>query len=183
MYISYVFVFLACFLPFLLFLYHIQQEEPNFQTKNIAEYTSSMFARSSRVSILRNGLIVPPKTKLSAHAAVNTLRFQSSYASITKIINVADFESAVNQKELSVFDFYATWCGPCKAMAPHLSKLTQEYPDVNFYKVDVDESSDIAKRCEVTAMPTFVFAKDGKLLGKVVGANPNGLEKGIKDLT
>lgn len=139
-----------------------------------------MFARSSRVAILRNGLIIQPKTSTSA--AVNSLRFQSSYASITKIINVADFESAVKKTELSVFDFYATWCGPCKAMAPHLSKLTQEYPDVSFYKVDVDESPEVAKRCEVTAMPTFVFAKDGQLLGKVVGANPNGLEKGIKDL-
>ncbi|QLG70822.1 hypothetical protein HG535_0A07640 [Zygotorulaspora mrakii] len=111
------------------------------------------------------------------------LRSQSSYSKITKIANLKDFESLIKNPSLSVIDFYATWCGPCKAMAPHLSKLVEEYPKVDFYKVDVDESSDIAKNCEVTAMPTFVFAKGGKLLGKLVGANPSGLEKGIKDLS
>lgn len=109
------------------------------------------------------------------------LRFKG-YSSIPKLTSLADFQSSIKGPKLSVIDFYATWCGPCKAMAPHLSKLVDEYPDVGFYKVDVDESRDVAQHCQVTAMPTFVFAKDGQLLGKVVGANPNGIEQGIKQL-
>lgn len=116
-------------------------------------------------------------------AATLGSRLQSSYSKIAKVTTLKEFENLTQSPKLSVFDFYATWCGPCKAMAPHLSKLVQEYPEVAFYKVDVDASSDIAKNCEVTAMPTFVFAKEGKLIGKLVGANPSGLEKGIKDLS
>lgn len=104
------------------------------------------------------------------------------YSSIPKVSSLADFQSSIQGSKLSVVDFYATWCGPCKAMAPHLSKLVNEYPDVGFYKVDVDESPDIAQHCQVSAMPTFVFAKNGELLGKVVGANPQGIEQGIKQL-
>lgn len=111
----------------------------------------------------------------------NVVRFKG-YSSIDKLTNLKEFETAIKNEKLSVVDFYATWCGPCKAMAPHLSKLVQEYPDVSFYKVDVDESGDVAQHCGVSAMPTFVFAKSGKLLGKIVGANPNGIEQGIKDL-
>lgn len=111
-----------------------------------------------------------------------TFTRSKGYSSIPKLTSVAEFESSIKGQKLSVVDFYATWCGPCKAMAPHLSKLVQEYPDVGFYKVDVDESPEIAQQCQVSAMPTFVFAKKGELLGKIVGANPQGLEQGIKQL-
>ncbi|QLL31116.1 hypothetical protein HG536_0A09330 [Torulaspora globosa] len=104
------------------------------------------------------------------------------YSSIPKLTSLADFQSSIKGSKLSVVDFYATWCGPCKAMAPHLSKLVDEYPDVGFYKVDVDESPDVAQHCQVSAMPTFVFAKNGEMLGKIIGANPQGIEQGIKQL-
>lgn len=119
---------------------------------------------------------------LAARSAIKTFVRAKGYSSITKLASLPEFESSIKGSGLSVVDFYATWCGPCKAMAPHLSKLVQEYPDVEFYKVDVDESPEIAQHCGVSAMPTFVYAKGGKLLGKVVGANPNGVEQGIKDL-
>ncbi|SJM87356.1 probable Thioredoxin-3, mitochondrial [Zygosaccharomyces bailii] len=112
--------------------------------------------------------------------ALNSVRY-SSYTSIPKLSSKQHFEQALKKPGLSVFDFYATWCGPCKAMAPILGKLQEDYAKVSFYKIDVDESPDVAKDCGVTAMPTFVLAKDGSILGKVVGANPGGLEKGIKE--
>lgn len=121
-------------------------------------------------------------TPLAIRPVTRTFVRTKGYSSITKLASMAEFESSIKAPCLSVVDFYATWCGPCKAMAPHLSKLVQEYPDVDFYKVDVDESPEIAQHCGVSAMPTFVYAKGGKLLGKVVGANPNGIEQGIKDL-
>ncbi|CAI4308830.1 CDA_G0006180.mRNA.1.CDS.1 [Saccharomyces cerevisiae] len=113
---------------------------------------------------------------------LKSIRFQSSYTSITKLTNLTEFRNLIKQNDKLVIDFYATWCGPCKMMQPHLTKLIQAYPDVRFVKCDVDESPDIAEECEVTAMPTFVLGKDGQLIGKIIGANPTALEKGIKDL-
>lgn len=105
----------------------------------------------------------------------------SSYSSIPILKTKTEFDEAIKQDKLTVVDFYATWCMPCKAMAPHLSKLVSEYSDVAFYKVDVDESHDIASKCEVTAMPTFVLTKNGEVVSKIVGANPRGLEEGINE--
>ncbi|CCC70060.1 hypothetical protein NCAS_0D04790 [Naumovozyma castellii] len=111
------------------------------------------------------------------------VRLNSTYKSITKLTELKEFQSSIsNGSQLSVIDFFATWCNPCKAMIPVISKLIKEHPEVTFYKVDVDESPEIAKHCNVTAMPTFVFAKDGKLLGTVVGANPAALEEQIEEL-
>ncbi|CCK72058.1 Trx3p KNAG_0I02730 [Huiozyma naganishii CBS 8797] len=112
-------------------------------------------------------------------------RFQSTssgYASVKKLTAMSELHSAIKSPKLSIIDFYATWCGPCKAMIPTVSKSIAENPEVTFYKVDVDESPDLAKFCEVTAMPTFVFAKAGDMLKKVVGANPHGLQEGIDSL-
>ncbi|KAF4002539.1 Thioredoxin family protein [Saccharomyces cerevisiae] len=74
-----------------------------------------------------------------------SIRFQSSYTSITKLTNLTEFRNLIKQNDKLVIDFYATWCGPCKMMQPHLTKLIQAYPDVRFVKCDVDESPDIAK--------------------------------------
>merc|ERR1712083_1285165 len=59
-----------------------------------------------------------------------------------------------------VVDFHATWCGPCKMIAPHLEEMDKTMDDVVFLKVDVDECEDIAEEYKVTAMPTFVFLKN-----------------------
>ncbi|GAV54239.1 hypothetical protein ZYGR_0AK07410 [Zygosaccharomyces rouxii] len=112
--------------------------------------------------------------------AFQGIRF-SSYTSIPKLSTKETFQEAFKKPGLSVFDFYATWCGPCKAMAPILGKLKEEYPKAAFYKVDVDENLELAKELDVMAMPTFLLSKDGSVLEKIVGANPSRLEKVIKD--
>ena len=106
-------------------------------------------------------------------------RFQSS---IAELRSLSEFQKAVASKNLSVVDFYATWCGPCKAIAPHFEKLSEQHADVAFYRVDVDGAPDIAGFCGVSAMPTFLFTRDSKTVGKVVGANLHGLVQEIKDL-
>lgn len=112
--------------------------------------------------------------------AFQGIRF-SSYSSIPKVTSRDAFQEAFKKPGLSVFDFYATWCGPCKAMAPLLGKLTEEYPKAAFYKIDVDENMELARELEVMAMPTFLLTKDGSILEKIVGADPSRLEKFIKD--
>lgn len=110
--------------------------------------------------------------------ALQFVRFQST---IKQLNTLPELQSAISSKQLSVVDFYATWCGPCKAIAPQLEKMNTEYENVNFYKVDVDESPEVAGYCGVSAMPTFIMFKDGKGLGKIVGADPRGLKQGIED--
>ena len=78
-------------------------------------------------------------------------------------------------KKLIVVDFTASWCGPCRFIAPVLAELAKKTPDVIFLKVDVDELKKVAEDWAVEAMPTFVFLKEGKIVDKVVGAKKDEL--------
>jgi thioredoxin 1 len=81
-----------------------------------------------------------------------------------------DFDQATS-KGVTLVDFYATWCGPCKMMAPVVEQLAQEFAGrVNVAKVDVDENMELAMRFQVRGVPTFGIFKDGKLLQCIVGA-------------
>ncbi|KAH9827594.1 Thioredoxin amt13 [Teratosphaeria destructans] len=93
-----------------------------------------------------------------------------------------EWYAAVNETgSLLVLDCFATWCGPCKVIAPQVVKFSDTYKDVRFYKLDVDEVPAIAQELSVRAMPTFLLFKDGEKVGEVVGANPTALETAIKD--
>jgi thioredoxin 1 len=79
-----------------------------------------------------------------------------------------------------VLDCFATWCGPCKVIAPQVVKFSDAYPTARFYKLDVDEVPDVAQELGIRAMPTFVLFKNGEKVAEVVGANPKALEAAIK---
>ena len=64
--------------------------------------------------------------------------------------------------KLVVVDFFATWCGPCRMIAPKLEAMSKTYTDVIFLKVDVDEAEDVAQKYDISAMPTFKFFKHEK---------------------
>ena len=74
------------------------------------------------------------------------------------------FHDLIKHNHLVVIDFSATWCGPCKVLAPQLEALAKKYENVVFLKVDVDEFEDIASTHSVSAMPTIMFYKNGQLL-------------------
>lgn len=77
-------------------------------------------------------------------------------------------------------DFYATWCGPCKVIAPVLEKIAQEYKDrLVVLKVDVDETDEIASEYKIEAMPTFVFIKNKQTLNKFSGASESKIRESI----
>ena len=67
-------------------------------------------------------------------------------------------------------DFFAEWCGPCKRFAPTLQRLSNEWKDVSFYKVDVENLVDVAEEEKISSMPTFVLYWNGRELGRVSGA-------------
>ena len=70
----------------------------------------------------------------------------------------------------------ATWCGPCKVIAPHIVKMSDTFPSARFFKLDVDEVPDVAQELGVRAMPTFMVFRNGEKVGEVVGANQKALE-------
>ena len=86
----------------------------------------------------------------------------------------SDFETQVEQHSgLAVVDFWATWCGPCRMIAPILEQLAVEYQGkVKVTKLDVDSNIRTATRFNVRSIPTILFFKDGKLVDQVVGAVP-----------
>ncbi|XP_072373439.1 thioredoxin 1-like [Scyliorhinus torazame] len=103
------------------------------------------------------------------------------------IENEEDFEAKLKQAggQLVVLDFFAEWCGPCKTIAPTFEEFAKKYTNVIFYKVDVDAAGEVAEKCNVTSMPTFVFFKNGQQVGIIIGGgqeNVTKLEKMIKTL-
>jgi thioredoxin 1 len=78
-----------------------------------------------------------------------------------------------------VIDFFATWCGPCKKIAPIFEQLAQVYPSIVFLKVDVDISGEVAEKFEIQAMPTFLFVKDGVIVKRIEGADLRAMEEGF----
>ena len=73
---------------------------------------------------------------------------------------------------LTVVDFRADWCGPCRTMDPIVKELHTELPDVNFIVVDVDAETELAALYNVQSIPTFVLLRDGNMLDRLTGAVP-----------
>ena len=69
----------------------------------------------------------------------------------------------------TVVDFYATWCGPCKMLAPIVEQISEEYTDVKFVKVNVDDAQNTAAQYDVASIPTLVTIENGKEVVKSVG--------------
>ncbi|MBI3725694.1 thioredoxin [bacterium] len=95
-------------------------------------------------------------------------------AATVEKISVDDFETTVKSGELPVLvDFFTTWCPPCRAVAPILEQLSQEYAGkVVFKKLDGDEAPAIVDRYNIEGFPTFILFKGGKELSRQVGAYP-----------
>jgi thioredoxin 1 len=93
---------------------------------------------------------------------------------MAKEINNANFESEVLKSDKPVaVDFWAEWCGPCKAVAPSIEELSEEMKDqVKFGKLNVDTSPEIAGKYGIMSIPTILIYKNGNVAGQIVGALP-----------
>lgn len=94
------------------------------------------------------------------------------------------FPEIIEQGEgLSVVDFWAVWCGPCRVIAPVIEQLAKEYDGkVRFAKLDVDNNQQTAMKYTIRSIPTLLFFKDGKPVDTVVGAVPRHyLERKIEE--
>lgn len=92
---------------------------------------------------------------------------------MAKIVNTGNFRGAVeDNKGVVVVDFFATWCGPCKMLAPVFESVSEEVSDAKFVKVDIDESLELAQKFGISTVPTMMIFKDGKVVDKLVGFMP-----------
>jgi thioredoxin 1 len=94
------------------------------------------------------------------------------------------FEATVKRPGLTVIDFWADWCGPCRAMAPQFKRAATLRPQYSFAKVDVDAEPELAERYGIRSIPTLIVFRDGEAVAAqtgVVGAD--GLVKALDRLT
>ncbi|KAG9443262.1 hypothetical protein H6P81_014602 [Aristolochia fimbriata] len=91
----------------------------------------------------------------------------------------AKISEANQDGKIVLANFSASWCGPCRTMAPYYTDLSKKYPALTFLTIDVDELSEFSSSWDIHATPTFFFLKNGEQVDKLVGANRTELEKKV----
>lgn len=88
-----------------------------------------------------------------------------------------------NPNKLIVIDFKATWCSPCKAIKPFVEYLKENYPNVDFLEIDIEdeEKTTITEKFEIAKVPTFIYFKNGNMCQSIIGTNKNNIENTIND--
>lgn len=95
--------------------------------------------------------------------------------------NTQEFQELLSQNEVVFVDFFATWCGPCKMLAPIIEQLADKHPEVKVVKVDVDQEPSLAMQYQVQSIPTLITFKNGQPVQRQLGFMPlEALENMLK---
>lgn len=90
------------------------------------------------------------------------------------IKSLEEFNNAISNEYVLV-DFYADWCGPCKMLSPIIENIASSRDNIKVYKVNVDELGDVAREFSVMSIPTLILFKNGVLVDKKIGFNPESV--------
>jgi thioredoxin reductase (NADPH) len=90
----------------------------------------------------------------------------------TRDITAEEFNDTINDNDIVLVDFWATWCGPCRAFAPTFKASSEKHPDVVFAKVDTEAEHALAAAAQIRSIPTLMAFKKGKLVFNQAGALP-----------
>ena len=95
---------------------------------------------------------------------------------MVKKINAEQFEAEAKKSPVAVVDFSATWCGPCRMLAPVLESVSEKFQgQVDFYNVDVDDAPELAGEYRVNSVPCLILIKNGELADQSIGFKPEPL--------
>ena len=88
-------------------------------------------------------------------------------------MTMTDFDKIIWRDALTFVDFFATWCGPCRMVAPVIDEIaTEKAGQVTVYKVDIDQSPDLAFKYQVSSVPTLIVFENGQIKNERLGAQP-----------
>lgn len=97
--------------------------------------------------------------------------------------NKDEFSQIINENDMVVIDFFATWCGPCKMLTPVIENVEKVLSNVKFIKVDIDQFNDLASEYRIQSVPTLIFIKNKEIVAKSVGyLDEDALIEKIKSL-
>jgi thioredoxin 1 len=94
-------------------------------------------------------------------------------------LNKDNFEETVTTNDFVIVDYWAPWCGPCRSFAPTYEKVSEEYPDIVFAKVNTEEEQEIAAHFQIRSIPTLMIFREKVIIFSQAGALP---ESGFKEL-
>jgi thioredoxin 1 len=121
-------------------------------------------------------LLASKRHAASSNSSVNTRPIRGEKTMLTEIQNTVVHanektfrQEVLNSKVPVLVDFYADWCGPCRALGPVLEELAQETPDAKIVKVNVDDSPQLAGQYGVSSIPNLLVFKDGRVVDQQVG--------------
>jgi len=88
---------------------------------------------------------------------------------LQKITTEKELNNILKTKTMTIIDFFAEWCGPCKILGPIFEKVADDYEDINFIKIDIDHAPELAAKYEISSIPTLLFLKNGELSNTIRG--------------
>ena len=96
-----------------------------------------------------------------------------------KNLTTEDFNKEVENHPITILDFWAPWCGPCKSFGPIFEKVSKEYPDILFGKVNTEDQQELGGHFQIRSIPTVMILKEGIVVFSQAGMLP---EDGLKDV-